>query len=127
VSLGVESLGSRVSDTLNMIHSINGTLLGSRPSSHAHYRVRDAAVAMAHELYDTMMQDDKWYGYWKKMHPGLNGKQLEEMFVERNLSRLLIQARAVLAQILQNSSDEKLRETIYEALLQDATLIKGRK
>lgn len=98
----------------------------NRPSSHAHYLVKETAEGMAHELYDHMMQDDKWYDFWKKKNPGLNSKQLEEVFVKRNLSILLPQARATLAQMLRGSEDGALKETIYEALLLDFTLVRGR-
>lgn len=88
--------------------------------------VRDTAVAMAHELYDTMMQDDQWYKYWKFQHPDYTSKQLEEAFVERNLATILPQARAVLAKMLRTSTDDRVKEEIYEALTLDATLIRGR-
>lgn len=97
-----------------------------RPSKHAHWLVRDTAVGMAHELYDHMMHDDLWYDLWKKRHPGKNAKALEQAFVDKNLSLLLPQARATLAQMLRNSMDPALEAEIYEALTLDATLIRGR-
>lgn len=97
-----------------------------RPSSHAHFLIKETAEAMAHELYDTMMSDNRWYDYWKAQNPGLDTKQLEDAFVRRNLSRLLPQARATLAQMLRGSNDDALKETIYDALLKDATLVRGR-
>jgi hypothetical protein len=98
----------------------------NRPSSHAHFLVKETAEAMGHELYDTMMSDDVWYNLWKKKNPGLRPKELEELFVKNNISKLLPQARATLAQMLRNSHDERLKETIYEALTLDATLVRGR-
>ena len=103
-----------------MTHSLN------RPSSHAHFLIKETAEAMGHELYDTMMSNDSWYKFWKKKNPGLSSKALEELFVRNNLSKLLPQARATLAQMLRNSHDERLKETIYEALTLDATLARGR-
>lgn len=100
--------------------------MSDRPTAHAHLRVRDVAVAMAHELYDTMMHDNVWYDYWKKQHPSMNARQLEDVFVRKNLGRMLPQARATLAQMLRTSSDEKMKEEIYDALVKDDTLIKGR-
>lgn len=81
---------------------------------------------MAHELYDTMMQDNLWYDLWKKKNPGKNAKALEQAFVDKNLSLLLPQARATLAAMLRNTMDPKVEEEIYEALTLDATLIRGR-
>lgn len=83
-------------------------------------------MEMAHELYDTMMHQDVWYRMWKFQNPGLDRAQLEERFVDKNLSIMLPQARAVLAKMLANASDPKLKEEIYEALVLDATLIRGR-
>lgn len=101
-------------------------LVQDRPSSHAHKLVLETAVGMCHELYDTMMHDDHWYRYWKSANPGLNGVQLEKAFVKKNLDRLLPQARATMAGMLRTSNDESLKETIYEALVLDATLVRGR-
>lgn len=82
---------------------------------------------MAHELYDTVMQNDFWYAYWKKQNPGLEGKALEAKFVARNLARLLPQARATLAQMLQEPGTDPLhKEQIYDALMKDSTLVRGR-
>jgi hypothetical protein len=88
--------------------------------------VRDTAEAMAHELYDHMMHDNKWFKAWKRQNPGLGAKALEERFVARNLSTLLPQARATLAGMLASSLDPDMKEKIYEALTLDATLIRGR-
>lgn len=106
-----------------MIHSRDNF----RPSAHAHHLVHETAVAMAHELYDTMMRDDHWFKYWKKENPGLGRAALEEAFVERNISKLLPQARASLARLLTSGGiDELQKEEIYDALLLDATLVRGR-
>lgn len=100
--------------------------MSDRPSSHAHYLILETAEAMGHELYDTMMRDDWWYDYWKKQNPGLEGKELEERFVKRNLSKLLPQARAAVTRYMVECQDESLKQTMYEALLLDNTLIRGR-
>lgn len=110
---------------VSMIQRVNGKVPG-RPSSHAHWLVRNTAVEMAHELYDTMMTDNEWYKVWKKQNPGLDKSELETRFVERNLSQLLPQARATLAGMLRTTVDERLKEEIYQALILDATLVKGR-
>jgi hypothetical protein len=88
--------------------------------------VKETAVAMAHELYDHMMQDNGWWQAWRSQWPGLTGPQLEEKFVARNLAALVPQARAALAGMLRTTADETVKESIYEALVLDATLIRGR-
>lgn len=97
-----------------------------RPSKHVHKLVHSTAVSMAHELYDVMMLDNIWYGLWKRQNPGIGAVGLADRFVARNLSRLVPQARATLAGMLRTTTDECLKEEIYEALLLDNTLIRGR-
>lgn len=95
-----------------------------RKSGTAHKLVLETATAMAHELYDTMMQDNNWYALWKSWHPeGTGAKDLEESFVKRNTPRLLAGARSVLAQMLRTSLSPELRDEIHDALLLDATLV----
>jgi hypothetical protein len=81
---------------------------------------------MCHELYDTLMQRNEWYANWKAMHPeGTTPKALEASFVRRTEAHMLPGARAVLAQMLRTGSDPTLSDTIAEALLLDATLVRG--
>lgn len=100
----------------------------NRPSLHAHKLVVETAFAMGCELYDAVMQDNEWYRIWKaeKRNVGLSPKALEMKFVSKVLPKLIPQARATLASMLRTTQDEKTRETIYEALLLDNTLIRGR-
>jgi hypothetical protein len=100
--------------------------MSDRPTSHVHWRVRNVAVAMAHELYDHMMMDNEWYARWRSVNPGMSKADLEEAFVKRNLPKLIPQARAMLTQMLKDSSDVVLKEAIYDALVKDATLVRGR-
>lgn len=98
----------------------------NRPSGHAHWRVYETAVEMGHQLYDTMMHDNEWYAYWKARWPDLTARELEVRFVAVNVKRLLPQARAMLAQIIATTPDPALKESCYEALCLDATLVRGR-
>jgi hypothetical protein len=99
----------------------------SRPSAHAHSLVHQTTVEMAHELYDTMMSDNAWYDLWKSQNPGLTPRGLADRFVARNLSKLLPQARAVLAGMLGNPmTDPATKDQIYAALTLDNTLLRGR-
>ena len=97
----------------------------SRPSGTAHSLIVETARAMAHELYDTMMLDNEWFAAWKAANPaGASAKALERNFVRRNLTRLLPGARAVLAASLATLADAASRETVYNALLLDAELVR---
>lgn len=100
----------------------------TRPSAHAHKVVLDMAIEMAHELYSTMMSDNQWYDHWKRANPRIakQPRQLEARFVQKNLALMLPQARAMLAGALSRTTDPALAETIYEALLLDNTLTRGR-
>lgn len=93
---------------------------------HAHKLVAATAQAMAHEVYDTCMHNNHWYAWWKKQHPGATPKQLELAFVRKNAGKFLESARAMLARRLDLSNDEAEKSTIYEALLLDNTLVRGR-
>jgi hypothetical protein len=94
--------------------------------AHVHELVAATAKDMAHELYDTLMQDNVWYDAWKKQNFGASVSALESRFVNKNWGKLVNQARATLAHMLTCTSDEHLRETIYEALQLDQSLIRGR-
>lgn len=103
--------------------------MNERPSGHAHKLVAETAEAMAHELYDTMMQDNQWYKLWRKSHPGMGKVALEELFVRKNFGKMIPQARATLTQMMQSyaaKGDQEMADKIYEALTLDATLIRGR-
>lgn len=110
--------------TKEVINANLATGRSGRPSNCIHPVILETATAMAHELYDTMMQDNEWYKSWKHANPGASAKALESRFVKRNLDRLVPQARATLASMLPTISDESLRQTIYDALLLDATLVR---
>lgn len=109
-----------------MANYIDSSAAGARPSKHAHKLVYETAVGMAHELYDVVMLDDEWWKCWKQLNPGASPKELEARFVKKNLPKLLPQARATLAGMLRTCPDEELANEIYEALLLDNTLIRGR-
>ena len=91
-----------------------------------HWRVRDIATEMGHVLYDHLMHEDDFYKEWIRQTPGLTAKEREAYFVHRNLSRLIPQARATLTTMMIETTDDALREDIYDALLLDATLVRGR-
>lgn len=94
--------------------------------AHAHPLIAQTAHEMAHELYATMMVDNFWYDHWKSLHPGMSSKALETLFVQRNIEKLLPQARATLSSMLATNIPESLKEEIYEALVADKTLVAKR-
>ena len=114
---------SRIPKSAPLVNAgANSDLIG-RPSGHAHTIVYETAVAMAHELYDTLMQRDDWYSLWKSWHePGTSPADLEASFVKRNVPGLLAGARSILAASLRTCRDPALADSIAEALLLDATL-----
>lgn len=116
--------GKKASERIGHIDSGSVNALIGRPSGSAHKLVLETATAMAHELYDTLMQKDDWYKLWKSWHDeSATAAQLEESFVKRNVPGLLAGARTILAQSLATTPDAALRQTIFDALLLDATLV----
>lgn len=98
----------------------------NRPSKHAHHLIVETAKEMAHSRYEEMMGNNAWYDLWKKLNPELGANALEEKFVQMSIPKLLGEARTVLAGMLGRPGSEALQETIYEALVLDNTLIRGR-
>lgn len=99
----------------------------SRKVSHAHWRVATLAKEMAHEVYDELMKRNDWYSTWKNAHPGASSKGLETIWVKNNWPKFVEGARATLAGMLAKPYDEDLKNSIYEALIDDSTLVRGRK
>jgi len=93
---------------------------------HAHKLVYETARALAHELYDTLMQDQKYYLAWKAQNPSATSKELESRFVDRNVAKCLPTARATLAMMLRGPEDTPLKQQVFEALCLDASLVRGR-
>jgi hypothetical protein len=105
-------------------------LLVPKQPIYAHKLVRDTAVAMAHELYDTVMQDNQWWSEWQKQNPGASRRALERRFVNKNLPLIVPQARAALAKCLQEGQapglTEAQKDQILEALALDNQLVEAR-
>lgn len=99
----------------------------SQLKAHAHPMIAQLANEMAHELYDTMMEDNLWYEMWKFQNTGITSAQaLESRFVRKNIEKLLPQARATLAGMLATNIPEELKEQIHNALVMDKTLVAKR-
>lgn len=104
-------------------------------AAHVHRMIKDVAVQMAHEKYDTLMANNDWYAMWRKRveaHAGatVTPKVLEEKWVGLAWQELIVPARAALAATLAPGAspnlDEASKMRIHEALLQDHTLLRGR-
>jgi hypothetical protein len=96
---------------------------------HCHEMVREVAEAMAHELYADAMRDNNIYDAWKAACPELTPALCEAKFVEL-LVPLLVKngaARATLARTLTSNINDDLKARVYEALVLDSHLSRGRR
>ena len=94
---------------------------------HCHKMIYATAVEMAGALYDEMMHDNLWYDLWKKQNPGASSSTMQARFIKRNLAKIIPQARATLAGMLAQPIDEALKKDIFDALILDNQLVRGRK
>ena len=97
-----------------------------RSGAHCHRMVAETAKEFARELYGTVMENNFVYAQWRKDHPDLSDKALEDEFVRVNWGKCIEGARATLALMLRGPLDSPLKEQISEALILDATLKRGR-
>jgi hypothetical protein len=96
-------------------------------SAHCHKVVAKVAREAAGELYERLMGEQQFYDPWREQNPGLSPKQLESRFIEKNWGKCIDFARATLACMLGRPDvPEALKEDIMEALVLDASLIRGR-
>lgn len=96
-------------------------------TAHAHKLIDETAREMAASVYEELMKKNDWYARWRAKNPDAGPKALQYRFVMKVYPTLLENARAILAGMLNTSPDERLRETIAEALLLDNTLVAGRR
>lgn len=96
--------------------------------AHCHKDIKVVAQGLAHGTYEKLMgASNEVYLEWKKKHPGLNAKQLEDRFVAKFWGKHISAARATLTLMLRSPIDEKQKEAIVEILTLDATLMRGRR
>lgn len=93
---------------------------------HCHVLIAETAKAMAREVYADTMRDNTLYVRWKKMCPELTPVLAEDKFVMLLWPHLIPQARSTLQSMLGGRLAETLKEQIYDALILDATLGRGR-
>lgn len=93
---------------------------------HAHFLVRKTAIELAGELYEVTMANNQLYADWKALCPALTPRKLESMFIAKAAPLLLEKARAILAQMLSTNISQSLKDQIFDALIKDAALKRGR-
>lgn len=93
---------------------------------HAHFLVRKTAIEMAESIYEDLMTDNTIYANWKALCPDLTPRKLQSQFIALMAPKLIEQARATLANMLGTNIPQSLKDQIFDALIKDAALIRGR-
>lgn len=94
--------------------------------AHCHFLIAETAKKMAQVGYEVLMEQNHFYSNWKALNPELTGVSLETKWVAKHWGWFVEQARATLAESLTQPIDLVLKKQIYEALILDAQLIRGR-
>ena len=96
---------------------------------HVHKLIRATAIEMASSLYSDVMRDNRIYAEWKRVCPELTPTMCEAMFLELMWPKLIVKARATLAQMLAPGNanvSQSMKDEIYAALVADYSLVVGR-
>lgn len=103
------------------------SLLARRKIAHAHPLVAETAHKMAEAVFEeALSKDNKLYRQLRESNPGKSVDFLRRIFVKWLAPELLGDARATLSSMLASSHDEALKSEIYEALIRDNVLRRGR-
>lgn len=81
-----------------------------------HFLIVETAKKMAGEIYDGLAKDNEFYKVYKN-----RGR-----FINVIYPRLLDEARATLANVLATNAPELLKQQIFDALIKDNAMVKGR-
>lgn len=101
--------------------------LEPQSSAHCHKQIRTVAKEACALHYEMLMSSSNVvYQMWKKQHPGLNAKKLQQAFVNKHWSKCIELARSTLGALLTQPIDERTKEEIMQVLVLDSTLIRGR-
>ena len=96
-------------------------------SAHCHKYIAKIAKECCAASYDELMSSSNLtYQLWKKAHPNLNAKRLEQHWVNTKWGLYVPIARTTLGLLLSQPIDESLKDEIVEILALDQTLIRGR-
>lgn len=94
----------------------------------AHKLVAETAKGLAGAMYEEMMTvDDEVWAEMKERFPDTPRAALQDKFIDLMYPRLLSEARATLAAMLNGPLPEGLKDEIHEALVLDNNLKGGRK
>jgi len=97
-----------------------------RKTLHAHEAVYAQATELTLSAYEALMADNDIWNAWQKSHPGFSRRHLEMAFLKAFTYRFVPAARAMMAARLQAPLDDETKEAIYEALILDGSLLRGR-
>ena len=93
---------------------------------HAHQLVFRQAAELCMSAYEALMVENEIYAAWREAHPGFTKRHLELAFLSKFTFRFVPAARAMMAARLQGPLDDATKDALYEALLLDGTLMRGR-
>lgn len=93
---------------------------------HAHEAVYVQATELCLAAYEALMAENAIWSAWQEAHPGFSRRHLELAFLRKFTFRFVPAARALMASRLQGPLDEAAKDALYEALLLDGTLQRGR-
>lgn len=97
-----------------------------RKALHAHEAVYEQAKELCLSAYEALMAENAIWEAWQASHPGFSRRHLELAFVKAFTFRFVPAARAMMAARLTAPIDPAEKDAIYEALLMDGTLVRGR-
>ena len=100
--------------------------LPGRRKLHAHEAVYAQATELCMSAYEALMEQNEIFSAWRASHPGFTPRHLELAFLRAFTFRFVPAARAMMAERLQAPLDDGTKEGIYQALLLDGTLTRGR-
>ena len=99
---------------------------GTGRKLHAHEAVFRQATELCASAYEALMADNDIYAAWRTSHPGFTRRHLELAFMKAFTFRFVPAARALIAARLRGPLDDAAKDALYEALLLDGTLMRGR-
>ena len=97
-----------------------------RRALHAHNAVFEQAKELCLSAYEALMAENEVWTEWQRRHPGFSRRHLELAFVRKYVFSFVAPARALLAARLSAPIDNAAKTAIYDALLLDGTLMRGR-
>jgi len=99
---------------------------GAGRKLHAHEAVANQAKELCLAAYEALMAENGIWEAWRTSHPGFSRRHLELAFMRTFMFWFVPAARAMMAARLQGPLDDATKDALYEALLLDGTLMRGR-